>query len=264
MSYKTERLADDYADQELERENVVGIAAGKDKVLVLVEEKKPLDELEPEDVVPTEIEGVETDVIEVGKIEAKLNPGTSIGLSNAGTGTAGAVVRDLEDWYVLTNNHVAANTNRAIVLSAIHSPGRADGIGPRVGALARFQPIWFNRDNLIDAALVRLDSRPSPTHPDWSLTPRVGWDVVKVGRTTGRTTGKVEALNATVNVNMGAQGTARFRNQIMTSYMLAAGDSGSLLTSSGGHPVGLGFAGSDTRSFHNSIQNVKSLLGVHF
>jgi len=266
MSEKTEKLADEHCNYLLEKENVVGVGGGEDKLVVLVTEKKEINALSKEDVVDSYLDGVKTDVIEVGKIEAKLSPGTSIGLRNAGTGTAGAVVRDRQGIrYILTNNHVAADNNRALALSVIHSPGPADNLGKRIGRLGRFEPIWFDRVNYIDAALVRLDVAPNySTHSDWTLTPRVGWHVEKVGRTTGHTTGTVIALNVTVDVSMGSQGTARFSNQIMTDYMLDSGDSGSLLTSRGQHPVGLGFAGSYTVSFHNPIQRVLDTLFVRF
>jgi hypothetical protein len=266
------QLSERAADELLEKANVVGVAPSEkeDKLVVMVTEKKPLSALATEDVVPRVIDGVRTDVVGVGRIKAMLAPGTSIGLRNLGTGTAGAVVRDRagvgngRDLYVLTNNHVAANTNRAMALAAMHSPGAADGLGSQFGRLGRFEPIFFNRPNYIDAALVRLDRDAQRTHPVRAATAQVGWRVTKVGRTTGRTSGTVLARGAVIDVDMGSQGVARFRNQIVTDYMLAPGDSGSLLTTIGGHPTGLCFAGSDSISLHNPISAVMKTLGVRF
>lgn len=268
MSERTERLARVHDDRLLEKANVVGVAAGERELLVLVEEKKPLEELAEEDVVDPVVEGVETDVIETGPITAKFKPGTSIGLRNAGTGTLGGVVFDEHGTaYGLTNNHVAANVNRAMALTSVHSPGAADGLGGEIGVLGRFEPMYFEpkyTPNYVDAALVRLHHKPSPTHPNRVLTAQVGWSLVKVGRTSGRTTGKVKGRNASVNVGMGSQGVARFRGCVITTYMLDAGDSGSVMTTVGGYACALGFAGSSTISIANPMDLVLRTLGVSF
>lgn len=63
-----------HEDALLERANVVAVGVGerngKEVIKVLVEKKKPRSELNPEDVIPETIEGFETDVEEVGRIEA--------------------------------------------------------------------------------------------------------------------------------------------------------------------------------------------------
>ena len=66
------------------KRNVVGVAAGyketqgvitdEPAMVVMVEAKKPLAELAPDDVVPREVSGVHTDVYEVGKLEAQVDP----------------------------------------------------------------------------------------------------------------------------------------------------------------------------------------------
>jgi S1-C subfamily serine protease len=267
VSEYTEEVAEHQRDHMLDKENVVGIAGGEDELLVLVTEKKPLDELDEDDVVEREVEGVTTDVIEVGDLRPMLKAGDSIGLGNAGTGTFGGVVQDEHgNLYALTNNHVAANSNKARVLEAIHHPGPADGLGGRVGVLARFEPIFFDRENLIDAALVRLDRNQGVEviHEAKTTTARIGWTVQKFGRTTGHTYGKVIGRNATVDVGFGTQGVARFVNQVITDKMLSPGDSGSVLLSTSRHPIALGFAGSDTISIHTPINLVLRTLGVRF
>jgi len=267
MSYKTEKACDNYDSHLLDKANVIGVGGGDKKLLVFVTEKKPLDQLQKRDVVEEEIEDVETDVIEVGKIEALLKPGSSIGISGAGTGTYGGPVRDeLGNQYLLTNNHVAADSNRARALTNILHPGPADGSGKNIGVLARFEPIYFNRPNHIDAALVRANSntRLDKLPKSSTTTGRVNWIVQKTGRTSGHTYGTIIARNSTVDVDFGSQGVARFRNQLVTDEMLWPGDSGSVLLSKNGHPVGLGFAGSSTISLHNPINLVLRALGVKF
>jgi len=267
MTRRTERACDHHAAAVLQRANVVGIAGGDDAVLVFVTEKLPLAALDRTDVVPSLLDGQPTDVIEVGRIEAKIGPGTSIGLADYGTGTCGAVVEDSRGRrFVLTNNHVAAATNAVPVLTPVHSPGPADGLGPVIGKLGRYEPISWQQANKIDAALVRLFGKPGRTHPRLTLTPRVGWRVSKRGRTTGKTYGTVIGRNATIDVWFGENQSARFTEQIVTTQMLEPGDSGSVLCTVGGFACGLSFAGSDGPdgvSLHNPIREVLATLSVH-
>lgn len=266
MSERTEQLAQEYRNHMLGKANVTGVAGGEDKLLVLVTHKEPLSALSAQDVVDEWVEEIETDVIEVGEIRAMLSSGSSIG-DTVGTGSLGGFVEDENGVvYALTNNHVAANSNLSTVLTPIHSPGPGDGLGERFGVLGRFEPIFFDRDNLIDAALVRLDPTASFTvdHPGETTTGRTGWSVQKFGRTTGHTWGTILGRGATVEVNFGSQGVARFASQILTTPMLEPGDSGSVLRSESGYPVGLGFAGSDRISLHNPINLVLRTLSVRF
>lgn len=269
MNTHTEQVCNNHAEELLDKANVVGTVGNeKDGLLVFVTEKLPLEQLDARDVVPAQVEDVPTDVIQVGRLVPKIAPGASIGLSNAGTGTNGGPVRDrFGQIHLLTNNHVAADSNRARVLSTVHSPGAVDGLGKRIGTLGRFEPIYFDRDNYIDAALVRVDVPVTGMTSTRTATARVNWRVQKSGRTTGLTRGKIIGRNAVVDIDFGSQGVARFRDQLVTGDMLDAGDSGSVLTTRKGHPVGLCFAGSDGPegiSLHNPIGSVLRSLGVTF
>ena len=85
----------------------------------------------------------------------------------------------------------------------------------------------------------------------------------KTGRTTNFTTGRITAINATVDVNYGGGKVARFKDQIVTTNMSAGGDSGSLVvTVQENTAVGLLFAGSASAMIANQIENVRSLLKV--
>ena len=66
--------------------------------------------------------------------------------------------------------------------------------------------------------------------PTGTVEASLGLDVVKSGRTTWTTTGRVIDVNATTAVNFGV-GVAYFNNQILTTPMSQGGDSGSLLMS---------------------------------
>jgi hypothetical protein len=96
---------------------------------------------------------------------------------------------------------------------------------------------------------------------------------MKYGRTTGLTKGSIAFINATVDVNYGASGIARFVDQIVIQpgSFSAGGDSGSLIVLDGkgrdiandkGKPVGLLFAGSAFYTIANPIDAVLVSFGV--
>jgi len=89
--------------------------------------------------------------------------------------------------------------------------------------------------------------------------------VRKSGRSTALTTGVINILDASVQVNYGQDRLAFFENQIVTSPMSIGGDSGSLLVAMDTpKAVGLLFAGSDLASIHNPIHHVLKRLNVTF
>ncbi len=81
---------------------------------VYVQQKKPLSELRPEEIIPAEIDGIKTDVVvlqDVGRLcKTNLEPGMQITreIPNyiEGSGTLGCIVRKGSKAYVLTNEHV--------------------------------------------------------------------------------------------------------------------------------------------------------------
>jgi hypothetical protein len=279
----------------LAMDNVVGVApslkvtkggpTGQWSLTVLVEKKVPLSEVPAGSRVPATLDGVPTDVVEVGRIDALVFnarvrpalPGFSIGHHNITAGTFGCLVEDLRqpgEYLILSNNHVLADVNAGKPGDLIVQPGPFDGgVFPAdgVATLERSEPIVFGLAgyNLVDAAVAR------PTHTRnvtasllGVLVPRgvdqafVGAPVIKAGRTTQVTVGLVLAVNATILVNYGLAGLAHFRHQIITTAMAAGGDSGSLLMNGGLAAVGLLFAGSAVITVHNHIGDVESALGV--
>lgn len=123
--------------------------------------------------------------------------------------------------------------------------------------------------NLVDAALAVPDNEADLRDdiidigvPTGFGEVAVGDKVCKSGRTTGYTEGTVEAINAYVQVGYGGGRIAYFMDQIITSNMLAGGDSGSLLLNADKTTaVGLCFAGSDEISIMNRMFNVRNALG---
>lgn len=157
----------------LGKENVVGVAVGfkEDKtvaagelsVVVLVEQKVPRAQLSEADIIPSRVDGVRTDVYEVGRLVAfseqsprgRFRPtipsGVSSGHYQITAGTLGTIVTDrvTGEKLLLSNNHVFANSNGASINDPILQPGPADGgqnPGDVVARLQRFVPIRFVGD----------------------------------------------------------------------------------------------------------------------
>ena len=154
----------------LAKPNVVGLGIGLKTVrgrrgerlclAALVRCKVPRAALDPEALIPDQIEGVPTDVIEVGEVRAlsarttRLRPapgGVSLGHVLVMAGTLGCVVRDRAsgDALILSNNHVLADANQASPGDAILQPGAIDGghdPADVIAALERFSVIQFARE----------------------------------------------------------------------------------------------------------------------
>jgi hypothetical protein len=151
------------------KENVVGLGVGYKEtkgvktdrlaLVVMVRKKVSAEELKEGDVIPAEIEGVITDVIEVGEIVAlqartdRWRPapgGVSIGHYKITAGTLGVLVRDVEtgEILILSNNHVMANSNDATRGDPILQPGPYDGgtTEDTIANLERFVSIQFESE----------------------------------------------------------------------------------------------------------------------
>lgn len=180
-------------------------------------------------------------------------------------------------YYILSNNHVLANSNDARLGDPILQPGPIDGgtlPNDVVAKLSRFVPIRFIQGNdapcnFVDAAIAEGDFEDLNREIYWVgyvkrmyLAPKVDDIVQKCGRTTNFTTGKVLGVNATVDVNYGGGRVARFCRQIVTSPMSAGGDSGSLVANLDEDGVGLLFAGSSAITIINHLSFVQSLLRI--
>jgi hypothetical protein len=230
----------------LEKENVVGVGVGRKivngrrtaeiSVKVYVEKKRALSRLSEAQIIPREIEGVKTDVVEVGRIRFQgrrdrnrpTQGGDSIGSCHSiaygyiSAGTLGIALIDKTDGkrVLLSNNHVIANVdteteNRASTGDSIVQPGTLDGgscTTDVIGSLKRWIPFKLSGDNYVDAAIADLEDE------DDALECEVGCDIGRVtgyrpldlddletqvqkcGRTTGYTTGTVIDVDATIDV----------------------------------------------------------------
>src|SRR5213592_4334064 len=113
-----------------------GVKTGALSIVCSVTQKVALNQLRSRDQVPPAIDGIPTDVVATGVIRAlqartaRFRPapgGVSIGHRAITAGTLGCLVRRQGQVFVLSNNHVLANSNDAQRGDAILQPGPHDG-----------------------------------------------------------------------------------------------------------------------------------------
>lgn len=133
-----------------------GLNTGRGAVVIGVTRKLPTTLLGKREILPSIYKGVETDVIEVGEIRAlrttKHRPapgGVSIGHPKVTAGTLGMVIRSSDTRYILSNNHVLANSNNAQIGDPVYQPGVHDGggEGDTIAHLVDFMPIGFSEES---------------------------------------------------------------------------------------------------------------------
>src|SRR5574341_1734107 len=224
--------------------------------------------------------------------------GYSVGHPLITAGTIGARVRDaLGRVYILSNNHVLANSNGAAIGDPEYQPGPFDGgtAADQIATLSDFQLITFTStaNNTIDAAIALsgtdvLDNA-TPADEGYGLpnstifgdangdglfddpNALLGLNVQKYGRTTRLTHGQVPGINATVTICYAVSGfscikAARFVDQLVITPggFSGGGGSGSLIVTDDANlnPVALLFAGSSTTTIGNRIDLVLNRFGV--
>lgn len=239
--------------------------------------------------------------VEIQQLAKRIRPaqgGWSVGHYHITAGTIATCVYDLlpgagvnpptygvgipSKFYVLSNNHVLANSNDAHLGDPILQPGPYDGgtnPADKIASLSRFIPIQFapqiplaQQNNIVDAAIAEGRFEELDRSIYWNghvhgwyrkKDVKIGTVVKKTGRTTNLTLGRILAVGATIDVGYGGNRVARFKDQIITTNMAAGGDSGSLvLNADDNKAVGLLFAGSASVTIINQFENVRSLLRV--
>src|SRR3989475_8191770 len=219
--------------------------------------------------------------------------GFSVGHPAITAGSIGARVVDATgNVYVLSNNHVLANSNGATIGDPALQPGPFDGgtaPADQIGTLAAFQPIDFSASgaNTFDAAIALSSTsdlgNATPTDDGYG-TPNatifgdanhdgliddegalLSLHVQKFGRTTKLTHGQVTAINATVMVCYEVffgfcLKSARFIDQLVIEpgTFSGGGDSPAVIDTpdDAKNPVALLFAGSSTQTIANRIDLV--------
>lgn len=226
---------------------------------------------------------------EVGRIE-RVDPlvgGVSVGNALAGGGTLGAIVWDKTDGEacILSNWHVLCRRKNWRVGEAIYQPSPADG-GRRRDTVAELKRGRLNRK--ADAALARLTGARPYTRDIFGLNPVVGMEkpalgmeVVKSGRTTQVTKGRIDGVGFSFALDYTDGSRQAFDDQIHIvprppwpdeDYEVSqSGDSGSLwINEATGMAVGLHFAGETDSSIKaeyaiaNRIEEVAKELEFSF
>jgi hypothetical protein len=294
-------------------QNVVGVGIGtkfsdgKETstrcVRFYVAEKIHKAALTTKQLLPSEVDGIPTDVIPTGKFRMfgtasdnklkrrPVRPGTSVGFkfpppkdNFVMAGTFGAVVTKSGKSFILSNNHVLAENGLISLGAQIFQSGLLDGgedATDQVATLARFIEIKESGTNKVDCAIAELlagipvNPRHMPSVGKLSSTTPIAavedMLVMKTGRTTGHTRGKVFDISADTNVpyedKNGSEFIATFSNQILIvgtpGSFSTNGDSGSLIVDrTTKRATGLLFAGSSTHTIANHIEDVLAALGV--
>jgi uncharacterized protein YjdB len=220
-----------------------GIPNFLDGVAVVVEQTERIYALTDPLTLPTE------------RWERPVPIGVSTGHPAITAGTIGARVSSGASLYALSNNHVYADINDALIGDDVIQPGAADGGSlpdDLIGTLAAYEEIQFcevfwiwlicSETNTIDAAIAAVsesdlgvstppDGYGTPNaviHPayglpdviddaDEDLAQLLGVSVQKYGRTTQLTSGTIDAINATVDVcyDQACTQVARFVDQLI-------------------------------------------------
>ncbi len=225
---------------------------------------------------------IAVEIVEEGEIRpeawgARKRPcpgGYSIGHYQITAGTLGLHVKvDGNYGYILSNNHVLANTNNASVGDAILQPGPADGGTPSddtIATLNRWVPVDTGGvvANEVDCALAFVGAMWTPELTQYVKfigTPRsvaaatVGQRIRKASRTTTLKWGGILSTNASVN----ATGLGRFANQLKYDPITRPGDSGATIWDANALTVlGLHFATSASAGYGNKIDLVFQHLGA--
>lgn len=131
-----------------------GRRTGEVGIVCSVERKLPVAELAPADLVPRSIDGVPTDVVPTGAFRAlsaqhrerhrPVPGGVSVGHRDITAGTLGCVVYRDGQPFILSNNHVLADTNGASLGDPIVQPAPYDGgqlPADTIASLEAFVPI---------------------------------------------------------------------------------------------------------------------------
>lgn len=255
------------------QENIVGLGFGlkttagnrvsdEESLRVYVREKLARSSISDREIVPKSVNGIPTDVVPLGDLVAAARPqpcGVSIGHHAIAAGTLGCLVRkdgDDDGFYILSNNHVLADCDRASIGDLILEPGPHDGgrLDDPIAELSDFEPIMHGNPVIIDAAIARLFQPDSVTKDikgigNVQLPPMqaaFNQSVLKCGRTTHLTEGRVVGLDEDVPVRYDNQ-VINFEGQLAIDGINGPfgkeGDSGALVVDSGTkNPVGLFFA----------------------
>lgn len=204
------------------------------------------------------------EVSRTGRVDPLVG-GVSVGNALAGGGTLGCIVWDKTDGEVciLSNWHVLCRRASCHVGEAVYQPSLVDG-GRRRDTVAELKR--WRLDQNADAALARLTAARPYSRDILDLNPvlgmsdpALGMEVIKSGRTTKVTAGRIDGLAFSFVIEYSDGSRQAFDDQIHIvprapwpdeDYEISAGgDSGSLwIDQASGLAIGLHFAGESSSS----------------
>jgi len=202
------------------------------------------------------------------------------------SGTLGALVNRGGSNYILSANHVLARSGAGVAGDPIIQPGLVDVActASKGHVVANLSQSAALKTSNVDAALalivpgsidktgaiLEFGSNGGAGMPAADATAgSVGMPVAKSGRSTGLTCSSISSVSTTVKVDYqqscgsGTQFTVTFKNQLVINggSFSSAGDSGALIVNSqSAQPIGLLYAGSDTDTVANPINDVLGAL----
>jgi hypothetical protein len=235
--------------------------------------------------------------IELGTSGSNINASSISGNSiTCCGGTLGSLVVRNGTNYILSNNHVLANSDSGSIGDAIVQPGLIDNPAPNTcrstgtstdANLSQFFMLEGNPPNPVDVAIAQIVSGQVDTSGNILLlgatadangvpvagppqagsgeTPTLGLAVAKSGRTSGLTCSTIDSVSDAFSVEYfktcggSTSFTVNYTNQISVAGgdFSNEGDSGSLIVRQDtANPVALLFAGSDTDTAANPIGDV--------
>ncbi len=206
-------------------------------------------------------------------------PGISVAHYRVTAGTLGCFVQDeKKKIYILSNNHVLANSNKGKYKDPILQPGLMDG-GKRsrdvIAQLSYLVELDTSGQNRMDAAIAEV--MPGLMHEyafgkkkiAGIVEPVNGMKVEKLGRSTGLTKGRVTTRNLDIQVDFGGK-AVEFIDQFEVkgnrgTMFCDSGDSGALVYEKDTmNAVGLLFAGTDDgTTFATPISEVLNTFSVN-
>ncbi len=201
-------------------------------------------------------------------------PGVSIGHLNVTAGTLGCYVTDKKNnVYILSNNHILADSGKGKWKDIIIQPGSQDGgtQEDNIATLSYVVPLNRKKHNYMDAALAKIDSQikintavQEKYKINGTADHTLKMKVEKFGRTTAHTVGEITTTHLDVNVEFeGIQLEFHDQFEIKGAFVKGSrvkfcndGDSGSLILQRHTHrAIGLLFAGTKNGTTYASPIN---------
>jgi hypothetical protein len=278
--------------------NLVGVGVGEKIVdgrrtgimcvKLLVRAKYHEKHIREEHMLPKLIDGLPTDVEEVGLFRPlddsstdprtavrPAQPGCSVGCndpSGGNAGTFGALVQDGNGVYILSNNHVLTVAGPG---APIYQPALLDDPGAgQIARLSNFAPLVPGLANKVDCAVAAFLNPGDASNAILQIGSPMGigaaqFDMMvqKFGRTTGYRAGHISSVDTTLTVPF-EHGSYTFSGQILISGLdgqlfADSGDSGALIVERNTNvAVGLLFARSGNYAVANHISDVLDALSV--